>query len=280
MTDETPAAGVVPAPAAPAEVTALAAPVAVASLLDGDGPAPAAPVAPVPEPAAEAPTWFYAEGVPGKGEPPAYYLADKYATLDKQAQAYPELQKMLGAFTGAPKEGKYETPKVPEGLEGEFFPDHPIFDKFSKWAIDHQVSQDGYNSVLGMLAEYEASRVPDKVEILKEIGENAEERLTAIKQWANANLTAEEYGLLKVAFAPSEQTAAMVKAVEKLIAKTRVVAPKPGQDVTAGIDTLDSIKAEHAKKGPDGKRVYDSDPKYREMIENKYRAYYEKRGAA
>lgn len=280
MTDETPAAGVVPAPAAPAEVTAPAAPVAAASLLDGDGPAPVVVQTPAPVAPPEPPAWFYADGTPGKGEPPAWYKADRYKTVEAQAKAYTELEKRFGAFTGAPKDGKYETPKVPEGLEGEFFPDHPIFDKFSKWALDHQVSQDGYNSVLGMLAEYEASRVPDKAEILKEIGENAESRLTAIKQWANANLTAEEYGLLKVAFAPSEQTATMVKAVEALIAKTRVVAPKPGQDVTVGIDTLDSIRAEHAKKGPDGKRVYDTDPKYREMIEKKYRDYYEKRGAA
>lgn len=277
MTDETPAAGVDPAPAAPADDTAKAA-AAADSLLDGDGPAKVEP-AKVDPPADVKPTWFYADGTPGKGDPPAWYKADKYLTVEAQAQAYTELEKRFGAFTGAPKDGKYQKPKVPEGLEGEFYTDHPIFDKFSKWALDHQVSQEGYDSVLGMLAEYEASRVPDKVEILKEIGEGAEARLTSIKQWANANLTADEYGLLKTALVPGEHTATVVKMVEKLIAKTRVVAPKLGADVSVGRDTLDSIKEEHAKKGPDGKRLYDTDMKYREMIENKYKAYYE-RGAA
>ncbi len=278
MTDETPAAGVNPAPAAPAEDTAKAA-AAADSLLDGAGPTETEPKAPAtpPEPP---PTWFYADGAPGKGEVPVWYKADKYKTVEAQAQAYTELEKRFGAFAGAPKDGKYEKPTVPEGLEGEFYTDHPIFDKFSKWALDHQVSQDGYNSVLGMLAEYEAARVPDKVEILKEIGDDAEARLTSIKQWANANLTADEYGLLKSTLVPGEHTATVVKMVEKLIAKTRVVAPKPGTDVSVGRDTLDSIKEEHARKGPDGKRLYDTDMKYREMIENKYRTYYESRGAA
>lgn len=275
MTDQTPAAGVDPAPAASAEETVKAG--AADSLLDGDG--PAAEPEKKEEPAAADPTWFYADGVPGKGEAPEWFKADKYKTAEAQAQAYVELEKRFGAFAGAPKTGKYETPKVPEGLEGEFYADHPIFDKFSKWALDRQVSQEGYNEVLGLFAEYEAARVPDRSEILRDIGEGAESRLAAIKQWANANLTADEYGLLKVALAPGEHTAAAVKALEKVIAKTRVVAPKAGADVQAGTMTRESIAELQGKRGPDGKRLYDTDSKYREKIEKMWIEYAEKQAA-
>lgn len=218
----------------------------------------------------EKPAWFYAEGVPGKGEPPEWLKTTKYKTLEEQAKAYPELEKRFGAFTGAPKEGKYEAPPVPEGLEGEFITDHPIFDKFQKWALDNQVSQQGYNAVLGMLAEYEASRAPDMAEIKKSIGEDADARITAMTQWAKANLDADGYGVLRAAMS-QENAADVLKAFEQIVAKTREPAPKPGPDVPPpGANKREEIEAMQGKLGPDGKRLYDTDPKYRAMVEQKW----------
>jgi hypothetical protein len=231
------------------------------------------------DPPAEEPKWFYADGTPGKGEAPVWFKADKYKSVEEQAKAYPELEKRLGAFKGAPKDGKYAPPtKLPEGIQGEFDASHPLFQKFGTWALDQQFSQESYEQVLGMFAEYEAGRTPDRSEILREIGDGAETRLASVAQWAKANLPAEEYKLLRTALEPSEQTANVVRLVESLIAKTKAPgAKKPGDEVVTGIDTQDSIAEEQGKINPQtGKRFYDENPEYRAKIEKKWLAFFDK----
>ena len=121
---ETPAAAD-PAPAAPEAAAPVVKPAEGSnSLIDAVDPAalPAAPAVaadPAPaEPAPDAAKWYLAEGVAGNGEPPEWFRADKYKTLDEQAKAYVELEKRFGAFTGAPKDGVYKI-NMPEGFVGE-----------------------------------------------------------------------------------------------------------------------------------------------------------------
>lgn len=235
------------------------------------------------DPPADPPKWFYADGTPGAGEMPVWLKADKYKTVEEQAKAYPELEKRFGAFKGAPKDGKYAPiAKLPEGIQGEFDAEHPLFQEFGTWALDNQFSQESYEAVLGMFAKYEAGRTPDRAEILRDMGDGAETRLAAVAQWAKANLTSEEHALLKSTLEPSEMTANVVKLVESLIAKTKApAAARPGSDVVTGTDTLDSIQEEQGRINPaTGKRFYDENPEYRAKIEKKLLAYVEKRSQA
>jgi hypothetical protein len=264
---ETPAAPVAAAPAAPAAPETPAAPVAAkpASLF-ADAPAEPAKAGekPAEKPAeAETPTWFYADGTPGKGEKPDWFKADKYQTVDQQAKAYAELEKRFGAFKGAPKDGKYAPPPAPEGLEGEFVVDHPVMGEFSQWAAANQLSQDGYNQVLGLLAKYEAARVPDPAEVKARLGDNADERISAAAQWAKANLDADTYKVLQQATS-GDNAAEVFKVVEALIAKNRVVVPKPGDDVTVAKKTgVDRLREMHSELLPDGRRRYEVDANWR-----------------
>jgi len=205
--------------------------------------------------------------VPGKGDMPAWYKADKYLSVEKQAEAYASLEKRFGAFTGAPKDGKYEV-KLPEGVGVELVADHPLLADFQKWATEHQLNNDGYNQLLGMLAQYEAAQIPDMNVIKGQLGENADQRIAAVVQWTKANLTPAEYQ--KLTSATTGQNAADVVAVlESVIAKTKQVSlPKPGQDVAAAQPQgKAAIDAMMQKKDSNGKYLIFTDAKHRAEVD-------------
>jgi hypothetical protein len=226
--------------------------------------------------------WVLAEGVMGNGPKPEWFKADKYANVVEQAKAYGELEKRFGSFKGAPKEGKYEAPKMPEGVEGEFLVDHPVFLKFNEWAAKSQLSQEGYNEVMGLLAQYEAAQVPDIAAIKQTLGADADKRIGAVTGWAKANLSAEQFALYREV-GSTAAAGQVLQLMEAVIAKARstTTPPKVGDDViaAAGGNELDRINAEHARRGAGGKLLYDTDPKHRKMVEDARIAYFNKLSA-
>lgn len=268
----TPAAATPPAATPPADpAPAAAAPSVKASLIPDDPGTPPdpAPAAATP-PAEEGPEWFYADGVKGQGKMPEWYRADKYKTLADQAEAYHHLDKRFGAFVGAPKDGKYEIPAPPEGFDGQFDAEHPLLNTFTGWAKENQVSQKAYGELLGMFAQYEAAQMPTQADVKAEIGTEADARIGRVATWAKANLTGEEYDVFRAAM--SDRNAAQVfRAVEAVVAKVRQPAmPKPGADAgTVAASGLAAIHELQAKVGPDGRRLYETDPSYRAMVEQK-----------
>lgn len=270
----TPAAAATPAPAAAAPVASLAdaaaAPAAAPAASLADAAPAATPAAAAPAAAAAAASdakWHYADGTPGKGPVPEWFKADKYVSVEEQAKAYPELAKRFGAFTGAPKDGKYDL-KVPEGLTGHFDTEHPMYAPFEAWAKESQMSNEAFNKCLGMLAEYEASQAPDMGEIKKAIGARADERIGSVNAWAKANLGDE--GFAKYREAMTDNNAAVVfSVIEAIVAKTRQpVLPKAGDDVPAmQPQGVERIKAAQAKLGTDGRRLVETDSKYRAEVD-------------
>lgn len=302
MTDPTPAAGATPAPAAaavdgaapaaaaaPAASAAVAAPAATAdavqhSLIPADGaasppaPAPAAAAPKAPDPNAPQvihPEWFLRPGVKGEGPAPEFFLADKYKTLEDQAAAYPHLAKKLGAFTGAPPDGKYEF-KLPEGVDGEFDTEHPMYKDLVSMAGEMQISNDGFNKLMGAFAKYEASLAPDPQTNLSEakrvLGAEADDRIKAAAFWARANLPAEQFQDFREATDASKydgaQIARVVRVVEAAIAKTRVAMPKAGADVPAQMQNAEQTLAiMREKKDAKGNLLYFTDAKHREAVD-------------
>lgn len=273
-----PAAVAPTAPAAPTDsllpATPDAAPAAPAA------PAAADPAAPPPAPAPEAPKWFYADGVPGKGEPPAWLRSDKYKTAEQQAEAYIHAEKRLGAFIGAPKDGKYEF-KAPEGLNVQLKSDDPLVGDFTKWAAENQLSQKGYNELLGMLAQYEAGNQPDIGAIKADLGADADTRINSVVKWANANLSKEDYAVLRAATA-GVNAASVFKTLERVIAKTvQAPLPPPGADVPAGQgSTLAAIQAKMGVRDDNGQLKYFVDAKYRSQVEAELAEYSRAQAAA
>lgn len=283
-TEATPAAADPATPAAAAPTTPVAAtpetPAAAPESLLPAADKVDAEVAP-PAPAAEKPAvnqdesdWFLSDGVKGEGKAPDWYRADKYKNVGEQAKAYAELEKRMGAFTGAPKDGKYEI-KLPEELDGSLDTEHPLLQTFQKWAGEKQMNNEAFNEVVGMLAAYEAELAPDPATIKAELGDDADTRIRNVAQWAKANLALDQYETLRQATA-GPNAAAVFQTFETLIAKSRQPrTAKPGADVPAGQPTGEAaINAAQAKVGPDGKRLYETDAAYRNMVEQMRVNYY------
>lgn len=277
------AAAPAPAPAAAPAAAAPAAAAPVDSLIPAaPAPAAAAPAAPA-QPAAPAtsvnppknePEWFYADGVPGKGAPPTWALFDKYKTVDKQAEAYVHLQKKLGGFVGAPETGKYDF-KAPEGMNVVLDNEHPLLKELSDWGLKNQLSQDRYNELLGMLAQYEASMIPDMGEIKQRIGQDADNRIARVTQWLQANVPAEMYNEARLALG-SQNAAEIFHVMETIIGKTtQLPMPKPGQDVPAAAPSSEeAILAKMRVKGQDGKPLYFTDTNYRHKVDSELAEFY------
>lgn len=226
--------------------------------------------------------WLLHEGVMGQGEKPTWFKNDKYKTVSAQAEAYVGLEKRFGGFTGAPKNEKGEVAYVftaPEGVE--FKADHPMAKAFTEWAGANQLSQDGYNQVLGQLIQYEIAQQPNMADVKARLGENADLRISTASAWVKANLGAEGFSSFRSATTGANADA-VFKLTEALIGKTgQVRMPKPGADVPAasGGDGLAKIKADHGAKMPDGRYRKDVDPAYAAEIDKRYRDYFAGQGA-
>jgi len=291
-----PAPAAAPAAAAPAAPAAPATPAAPAAAAPAAAPAapaaptptsliPEAPAAPAAAPAAPAaapvthPEWFLAPGIKGTGAPPEWYKADKYKTLDEQAKAYTELEKHLGAFTGAPKDGKYEF-KLPDGVQGELDQENPLLKTFNAWALENNVSQRAYNEVLGMLAQYESSFAVDINAIKAELGDQADARIKSAADWAAVNIRDQYDDFREATSGPN--AAAVFRVIEAVIGKTRQVSlPAPGAEVPQGGPNARALIAkEKSKTGPDGQILYFTDEAHRHKVDKMQRELYAAEAAA
>ena len=298
-----PAAPVAPAPAAApaAPVAAPAAPAAaptapvvadVTSLLDGAPVAPTTPAAPVAPPAisledaqkvveaaklAAQPNsgkaWNLNDTTPGQGEKPAWFKSDKYVSVAKQAEAYVELEKRFGSFTGAPRNEKGEVAyKLPEAV---IKPDHPILKEFQKAAAEMQLNQTGFDKLIGMLSQYEALQQPNPAAAKAALGADADARISNVATWARANLDPQSFELMR-SVTSGHQAAAAFMVLEKMIEKTgQVRMPKPGADTAPlAANGKEALVALQAAKNEKGQRKYDVDPAYRREVESKWAEFY------
>lgn len=202
--------------------------------------------------------------MPGKGTAPEWFKADKYVSVDEQAKAYSALEKRMGSFVGAPKDGKYDN-KLPEGITLEMTADHPLLTDFTKWAGENQLNQAGFSQLLGMLAQYEAAQLPDMAAIKARVGANADARLAAVNSWAVANLDAATLGQLRAA-STGNNADSVFAVVEALIGKSNQAAlPKPGSDIPPPPKTTnEAYDAAMKQKDPvTGKLLYFTDPQHR-----------------
>jgi hypothetical protein len=225
--------------------------------------------------------------VPGTGEKPDWYKGDKYKSVEEQAKAYGELEKRFGAFTGAPKEAYAINVPAPLKDAVQFDTTDPLFVKLGEFARSNNMSQKGFDGVIGLLAEYElavaAANAPPTLEATKTaIGADADTRIASVANWSKANLDATQQATVREALLkPTE--ANVFKALEAVVAKTRQAAlPKPGDGgVPPPASELEEVNRLQAYTDPKtGRRPYVDDSIYREKVEKKRRDYYAKQQAA
>lgn len=146
-------------------------------------------------------SWYYADGVGGKGEKPEWFNEGTFKTVEEQARAQNEARKKLGNFSGAPEDG-YELSLGEENQDIFVDESDPLLNKFANIASELNMSQDGFNQILGMYfeemkvsqsQEEESNQEYWKDEI-KKLGPNGAEELKILKQWSRNALPEDLHG--------------------------------------------------------------------------------------
>lgn len=133
-------------------------------------------------------SWSFDEGINGEGPRPAW-LKEKYKTVAQQAAAYSELEKKLGEFKGAPKEG-YKLEGTFEGLDTN----DPMLQKFLPKFQELNMSQDAVNKLVGEWVDYKSSFATVSLEDeMKKLGPEGKELIDVNAQWMKNNFSPEMF---------------------------------------------------------------------------------------
>ena len=211
---------------------------------------------------------------------PEKFWNDETKTVnnDQVLESYNQLSSKFGAFTGAPDEYAFSLSEDLTSNGVELSADDPLIASFTELAKDANMSQEMAGKLVNMFvesqyadslagAEAETARQAEQMGLL---GDNAQQRVSNIENWAKANLTPEQAEGLQDA----ATTAAGVQAIEALIAKSKN-APMQTADVSHAsqvskqeLEELQYARDEH------GNRKMQTDPDYNKMVKAKYREVY------
>ena len=217
-------------------------------------------------------SWTWSENIQGEGDKPDWFMDSKYKSVEEQAKAYPELQNKFGGFTGSPEEYSLDLPEdinLPDGVGIDINKDDPLMEAALTFAKDSNMSQDNFTQMLSMYAEAQGRDYIDPtahVNAQKEIlGDDADTRITALTNWAKANLDEGTFEL----FSRVSTSADSILLTEHLV---NMVRPSSVPDVnTLTQQTRGSLTQEltdlRGEKDDNGKLKWLSDTSHRAKIE-------------
>ena len=222
--------------------------------------------------------WFWAEDVPGVGEPPEGYKADKYATVAAQAQAYPALEGKFGSFTGAPDEYAVNLSAELTELGVEIDKDDPLLEKAMELFSKSGMNQEGFDEVvnlymMGQVAQRDATDQHNeqvRADELKALGQNAEGRIDSLKKWGSANLSEEQMK----GFLESMTSAEAVKTIEHIITMTQAASINPDGNAAPGALTDTELNEMQFAKDEHGNRKINTDPAFKAEYDKQMKLRY------
>jgi hypothetical protein len=184
---------------------------------------------------ANEPQYYYADGVPGKGNRPDY-LIEKYKTVEEQAKAYKNSLQIIGrakqleSIIGAPEQ--YE---IPDNLK-----ENPNVVKLAEMSKKYGFNQEFFNESLGFFKEAQEKALANRQAEVAKLGDNAEERVKITSQWVKNNFKPEVFNALKsIPF--KAEVFEFFEGVKSMTTQTSV----PNANATqAQADTIASIKEE------------------------------------
>ena len=214
----------------------------------------------------EAPaSWMWGDDITGTGDKPEWFKDSKYKSVSEQAKAYTELEKRLGGFVGAPKEGYQLNEEL--GINSDDPSIKAVLDVLGKSNASNEVANELISSYVQAQQAQEEGRRAKELELL---GTNADYRINAIKEFATSAIPSH----LQDTFNGMVTSAAGIEVVEALMKKMQgsVVAP----DGTTSAVKMDSDKLREMMfaKNDNGQLKSSIDPEYKKMVDKAYRDFY------
>jgi len=188
------------------------------------------------------------------------YVDGKFTSVGDLENSYRELEssysKKLGGFEGSPESYDFGEAELSDGDKG-------MRDMLSGWGAENQLSQSGFEGLVGKYNEYqEGVRNAGIDQAMVDLGDNAEGRLTAARDFLNANLGEDA----TKALAANMNTAGSIEAIEKLISLTKGVTPAPNQIADGSFASKEKLEALRFALDDNGQRKMSIDPEYRKMV--------------
>lgn len=141
------------------------------------------------ESAQNEPAWYLDDNTPGQGARPDW-LPSKYKKVSDLGKSYTEIEKKLGAFTGAPE--SYDLSSLE--LDG----DQHLVKEITEVAKDLNMSQEGLNKFLGRIASAQETESQMHLdEQVKKLGKDGERMLNEYNNWVKDHFNAEEQEVAK-----------------------------------------------------------------------------------
>jgi len=225
-----------------------------------DGAAPATPPTPNATPPVAAPA------APAASTKPEG-LDDRLWDAKTNSVKWPELNSEVGALRAfkaefdvrqqdVPKDGTYKIElspdvKVPEGMEVEVGPDHPMAKPVMEWAKKHNATQGMVNELVAIQAQAEISKATQfKADLAAErtkLGDTGQARIDAVKTALTGRLGERAAPLIN-----GLVTAEQVESYEALLRSTIASAPIPGSGASgkpdyAAMSPVEKIHYAHTK---------------------------------
>lgn len=199
--------------------------------------------------------WFWAEGVKGEGPRPDY-LPEKFSSVSDAAKARAELEKKLGAFTGAPD--AYTVEHL--GLD----PEQHTLKELIGLSKELNMSQEGFDKLISkLMGAQEAEKTVSLDEELEKLGEEGQRQKRQFDHFAKNNLKTEELELVN-GWIKSPSDMKVFNELVKGIYGKRI--PTDNSAYLAGNnDTEESVKSEMAAN----LERYQKDAAYRTDIRNR-----------
>lgn len=194
-------------------------------------------------------SWFIDDGIPGVGDRPSW-LNEKFKNVAHLAQSYSELEKKFGT---APDEYDLSKSKYID-------PDYQPFQDFVTLAKEKRVPKDVVDKMLDSFDKYMDEFAVDPEEEIKKFGDNAQERLTVLDNWAQANLSKDSYEALSRNLKDVESLKALEEIRGKMMSNNTQV-PPGNEGAQTSIATVDDLQKEITN--PANLKKYKEDENYR-----------------
>lgn len=206
------------------------------------------------EPEVVTPSWFIDDGRPGDGERPTW-LNEKFKSAADLAKSYHELEKKVGA---APDEYDLSTSRFLD-------PDYVPMQELLQLAKDKRVPKDVIDKMVDSIDRYMDEFSIDYSEEATKLGENANERLTTLDNWAKANLTEGSYEALTNNLKSADAIKALEELRGKMMSNTTIV-PGGNDAASTNVETIDQVRTDLSNN----LAKYKSDPVFQKEIAGRF----------
>lgn len=197
------------------------------------------------------PAWWIDENTPGVGERPNFF-PEKYKTVADIVKAHKELEQRLGA---APSQ--YDFSKGQSWIE----PNYEPFHEMAEFAKSKHVPQDVMDKMLETVGTYLDEFKVDIKEEKSKLGENAQERLTKLNNWAKSNLSERSYNALTTGMRTAEAIEALEELRNRMMDNNTMVPGANNSSSNAGV-TIE----EYRSKLSENFQKYKEDPAFRKEM--------------